>query len=82
VVCGPSVDPELIRIAAYLDAIRKHGFDVQRYNLSQDIQAFTIKLPMKYVPTDLHHRYIFFTGKGGKEYFIVYVIKRNKHFGI
>lgn len=41
-ICGPSVDPELIRIAADLDAIRKHGFDIQRYNLSQDIQAFTI----------------------------------------
>ncbi|MEK4510815.1 arsenite efflux transporter metallochaperone ArsD [Paenibacillus sp. FSL K6-2524] len=41
-VCGPSVDPELIRIAADVDALHKQGVSIQRFNLSQDVQAFTI----------------------------------------
>lgn len=41
-VCGPSVDPELIRIVADVEALKKQGVSIQRYNLSQDLQEFTL----------------------------------------
>jgi len=41
-VCGPSVDPELVRIQEALRQIQKQAPEVQvsRYNLSADPQAF------------------------------------------
>ena len=39
-ICGPSVDPVLPRFAADLDAIKNAGHTVERYNLSQQPQAF------------------------------------------
>ena len=39
-VCGPSVDPELVRIARDLDSLKKTGVDVVRFNLGQEPQAF------------------------------------------
>ena len=39
-ICGPTVDPVLPRFAADLDALRTAGHTVQRYNLSQQPQAF------------------------------------------
>ena len=39
-VCGPSVDPELVRFAADLDWLKRQGVDVERYNLSQQPAAF------------------------------------------
>lgn len=39
-VCGPSVDPTLVRFAADLDWLRKKGVAVRRYNLSQEPAAF------------------------------------------
>jgi hypothetical protein len=41
-VCGPSVDPELVRIKEALRQIQKHAPDVQvqRYGLSSEPQAF------------------------------------------
>lgn len=39
-VCGPSVDPELLRIAAVIENLKKSGVDVERYNLSSEPQAF------------------------------------------
>jgi hypothetical protein len=41
-VCGPSVDPELVRIQEALRLLQKHvpDVDVQRYGLSSDPQAF------------------------------------------
>ena len=40
-VCGPSVDPELVRFAADLDWLKRQGVEVERYNLSQQPAAFT-----------------------------------------
>jgi len=34
-VCGPAVDPELVRFAADLDWLKRQGVEVERYNLSQ-----------------------------------------------
>ena len=39
-VCGPSVDPELLRVAGVLENLKKIGIEVERYNLSSDPQAF------------------------------------------
>lgn len=39
-VCGPAVDPSLVRFAADLDWLKSLGVDVVRYNLAQDPGAF------------------------------------------
>jgi hypothetical protein len=39
-VCGPAVDPELVRFAADLDWLKSQGVTVSRYNLSQQPGAF------------------------------------------
>lgn len=39
-VCGPSVDPELVRFAADLDGVASEGVSVERFNLAQQPEAF------------------------------------------
>ena len=39
-VCGPSVDPQLVRFAADLDWLHRQGVSVERFNLSQQTSAF------------------------------------------
>jgi AhpD family alkylhydroperoxidase len=39
-VCGPDVDPALVRFAADLEWLRSNGVEVERHNLSQDPAAF------------------------------------------
>ena len=39
-VCGPSVDPALARFAADLTWLSEQGVSVERFNLSQQPQAF------------------------------------------
>jgi len=39
-LCGPSVDPQLVRFAADLDWLKSQGIAVQRFNLSQQPAAF------------------------------------------
>jgi arsenite methyltransferase len=39
-ICGPQVDPVLPRFAADLDALKNAGHTVERFNLSQQPQAF------------------------------------------
>jgi hypothetical protein len=39
-VCGPTVDPELVRFAADLDWLKRQGVDVERYNLTQQPAVF------------------------------------------
>lgn len=40
-VCGPSVDPELIRIAAVVNNLKAKGYDIVRYNLASEPDAFS-----------------------------------------
>ena len=40
-VCGPSIDPALPRFAADLEWLKSKGLEVQRYNLAQEVAAFT-----------------------------------------
>ncbi len=39
-VCGPEVDPALVRFAADLEWLKSSGIEVDRFNLSQDPGAF------------------------------------------
>jgi AhpD family alkylhydroperoxidase len=39
-VCGPSVDPQLVRFAADLEWLGEQGVEVERFNLSQQPAAF------------------------------------------
>ena len=39
-ICGPEVDPALVRFAADLEWLSLQGVDVQRYTLSQQPAAF------------------------------------------
>jgi hypothetical protein len=39
-VCGPEVDPALVRFAADLEWLRSRGVEVRRFNLSHEPSAF------------------------------------------
>jgi hypothetical protein len=39
-VCGPSVDPELLRVSTVINNLKNNGVIVERYNLSGNPQAF------------------------------------------
>ncbi len=39
-ICGPSVDPQLVRFAADLDWLKTQGVSVERFNLAQQPGAF------------------------------------------
>lgn len=39
-VCGPSVDPELIRVATVIFLIEKKGYNIKRYNLGFEPAIF------------------------------------------
>jgi hypothetical protein len=41
-VCGPSIDPELLRIATVIDALKEKGIMVQRHGLASEPQAFIV----------------------------------------
>src|SRR5699024_537912 len=40
-VCGPSVDPELVRMAAVTENLKAKGYEVTVYNLANEPQGFT-----------------------------------------
>lgn len=50
-VCGPSVDPALVRFAADLDWLKRQGVAVERYNLSQQPAAFVENPVVKHTLT-------------------------------
>lgn len=39
-VCGPSVNPELLRVATALNTLKNKGIIVERYNLTSNPQIF------------------------------------------
>lgn len=39
-VCGPGVDPELLRVATVLNNLKNKGVVVERFNLTSNPQAF------------------------------------------
>lgn len=39
-VCGPSIDPDLLRVSTVLSNLEKNGVKVERYNLTNSPQAF------------------------------------------
>lgn len=56
-LCGVSVDPELLRISTVLNALKKNGVAVDRFNLSST--------PMAFVNNNVIHTFI--NEKGVKE---------------
>ena len=46
-VCGPDVDPELVRFAADVAWLERHDVEVERFNLSQQREAFDETLVVK-----------------------------------
>ena len=46
-VCGPSVDPALPKFSADLEWLKSKGLEVERYNLAQEVAAFTNNLVVK-----------------------------------
>jgi arsenite methyltransferase len=46
-VCGPSVDPVLPRFSADLEWLKSKGVQVERFNLAQEIAAFTANSVVK-----------------------------------
>lgn len=39
-VCGPGVNPELLRVSTVLNNLKNNGITIERYNLNNDPQAF------------------------------------------
>ena len=39
-LCGPSIDPELLRVSTIFDALQKEGVSIERFNLSGAPEAF------------------------------------------
>jgi hypothetical protein len=39
-ICGPSVDPVLVRFAADLEWLKENGVEIARYNLAQQPDKF------------------------------------------
>ena len=52
-VCGPNVSNELVEFAGALKALAKHGIGFERWNLSQQPQAFTENSQVKELLTTL-----------------------------
>lgn len=40
-VCGPSVDPELIRVSIVANNLKNNGIDITRYNLANEPAVYT-----------------------------------------
>lgn len=39
-ICGPAIDPELLRVATTINTLAKKGIDIVRYGLTSEPQAF------------------------------------------
>jgi len=43
-VCGPAIDPELLRVATVINSLQQKGVDISRHGLSNDPMAFITNL--------------------------------------
>lgn len=39
-VCGPSVNPELLRVAGMINNLKERGIEIERYNLTSSPQVY------------------------------------------
>ena len=71
-ICGPAVDPALMKISDAILALRKQGVTVERYNLKNDYMAIkdhTLFMDLihkngsKILPVTMIHGAIFKTGE-------------------
>ncbi|MGK3722897.1 arsenite efflux transporter metallochaperone ArsD [Priestia megaterium] len=51
-VCGPSVDPELTRVASAIFTLEKKGFDITRYNLTSQPDKFVDQVEVNKILMD------------------------------
>ncbi|WP_310551115.1 arsenite efflux transporter metallochaperone ArsD [Paenibacillus glufosinatiresistens] len=51
-VCGPVVDPELIRMSAVVHNLKKQEVNVSRFNLSSEPDAFVSNAEVRQLLTD------------------------------
>lgn len=51
-VCGPGVDPELIRMSSVVNNLKKKGISVSRFSLSSEPDAFVANPTIKQLLTD------------------------------
>lgn len=51
-LCGPTIDPELVKMNDAVLALKKQGAEVERYNLLQQTKAFLANLEV----ADLLHK--------------------------
>lgn len=56
-LCGVNVDPELLRISTVLNALKKEGIIIERYNLNN--------APMEFVKSSIVNQYLNENGVGG-----------------
>lgn len=49
-LCGPNINPELMRIAAAVEALKRQGVDIERYNLRD--------VPQRYVDNLVVNQYL------------------------
>lgn len=52
-LCGPSIDPELLRIATVINRLRSQGASIERHNLRNNPKAFVQNLLVRQT---LHER--------------------------
>lgn len=46
-VCGPSVNPQLLRVATVLNNLRQKGIAIERHNLNSNPKAFVDNIKVK-----------------------------------
>ena len=42
-VCGPSIDPELLRVATVINSLKEKGIIIKRHGLSSEPQEFYLQ---------------------------------------
>ncbi|WP_214808060.1 MULTISPECIES: arsenite efflux transporter metallochaperone ArsD [unclassified Exiguobacterium] len=51
-LCGPSIDPELTRMATVVHVLKQHGYPIERFNLVNEPDAFVENQLIKQAITD------------------------------
>ncbi|MGE6555610.1 arsenite efflux transporter metallochaperone ArsD [Exiguobacterium artemiae] len=51
-LCGPSIDPELTRMATVVHALKQQGYPIKRFNLANEPAAFVSNSLIKEAITD------------------------------
>ena len=55
-VCGPSIDPELMRIATVINSLKEKGIIIKRHGLSSKPQDFIASKVISELPSERRRR--------------------------